>query len=89
MVRKDALLVEIQLRSVVQHSWAEAVEASDRDSLLRLKEGRAPDYVVEYYRLGADLLELQERDERPAVEKLRRFQNLHEHVTGNRRQRSD
>jgi putative GTP pyrophosphokinase len=52
---KDGKLIEIQLRTIVQHRWAELVERFDRTHRLNLKTGRA---TVENQELFADLSEL-------------------------------
>ncbi len=41
VVRKDGVLIEVQLRTAAQHAWAELVEQLDRDYGLQLKAGRA------------------------------------------------
>ncbi len=47
VVRKDGALIEIQLRTTIQHAWAELVERLDRTYGLQLKAGRADDAVSE------------------------------------------
>ena len=45
VVRKDGVLIEVQLRTAAQHAWAELVEQLDRDYGLQLKAGRADPLV--------------------------------------------
>jgi ppGpp synthetase/RelA/SpoT-type nucleotidyltranferase len=90
VIRKDGKLVEIQLRTTTHHAWAEVVEAEDRNRpLAKLKEGRAPDHIVEYYRLGAELLDSQEKGMPVDRAALSRFQDLHRRVSRSQRRRED
>lgn len=41
VARKDYVLIEIQLRTTVQHAWAELVERLDRSRGFQIKAGRA------------------------------------------------
>ncbi|HEX8084762.1 MAG TPA: RelA/SpoT domain-containing protein [Solirubrobacteraceae bacterium] len=81
VVKKDRLLVEVQVRMVIQHSWAELVEIVDRlNPDIELKGGRAPAELTEYYRLGSDLLAAREAGEVPDDATIKRFRRLHETV---------
>lgn len=80
VVDKDERRIEVQLRTLTQHAWAELVEAVDRDVGHGLKEGRAPADVTEYYRFGADLLAANESGEGATAEQRRRFRELHERI---------
>ena len=77
IVEKDDCRIEVQLRTLSQHAWAELVEASDRDAGFGLKEGRASIDVTEYYRLGAELLAASDEGVRVDPATIRRFQELH------------
>jgi putative GTP pyrophosphokinase len=46
VVRKDGVLIEVQLRTATQHAWAELVEQLGRDHGLLLKAGRADPQVT-------------------------------------------
>lgn len=46
VVRKDGLLIEVQLRTTTQHAWAELVEQLDREHGLQLKAGSAEPRVT-------------------------------------------
>ena len=76
-------LIEVQLRTQGQHRWAELIEVVDRQNPgIDLKGGAAPADLVEYYRLGSELLAADERGE-PADPKLvETFRRLHEEVAG-------
>jgi GTP pyrophosphokinase len=80
IVQKEGLLIEIQLRTISQHAWAELIERTDRSTGVGLKTDRAPDDVTEYYRLGADLLAQADEDAPRNPATLRRFQELHMQV---------
>lgn len=53
VVREDRQ-IEIQLRTFRQHAWAEAVERVTALSDHDVKEGRAPEDFLEYFRLASD-----------------------------------
>lgn len=80
IVKKEGLLIEIQLRTISQHAWAELIERTDRRTDVGLKTDRAPDEVTEYYRLGADLLAQVDEGSTRNPDTLRRFQELHGQV---------
>jgi ppGpp synthetase/RelA/SpoT-type nucleotidyltranferase len=81
VVEKDGHLIEVQLRTERQHSWAELIESVDRrGSQFSLKGGNAPADITEYYRLGAALLASVDADTVPDTETLRRFRALHQQL---------
>jgi ppGpp synthetase/RelA/SpoT-type nucleotidyltranferase len=77
IVERDHRLIEIQLRTLRQHSWAEAVERVTARSDHDVKEGRGPEDYLEYFRLSSDAFyELDCR--RPVSRTVRdRFRELH------------
>ena len=77
IVRRDDRLIEVQVRTWLQHEWAELVERGDREHRLGLKDGRAAAEIVEYYRLGAALVASAERGEPADHETAVRFRELH------------
>jgi ppGpp synthetase/RelA/SpoT-type nucleotidyltranferase len=89
IVQKEGLLIEIQLRTVSQHAWAELIERTDRSTGVGLKTDRAPDDVTEYYRLGADLLAQTDENAPRNPATLRRFQELHVQVQRHLGRRND
>lgn len=79
--RRHGCQVEVQLRTLIQHAWAETVERADRQRKMgELKLGRAPDHIRDYYALGAELLAAKERDEPPDRVMLERFRELNRQV---------
>ncbi|HET9592044.1 MAG TPA: RelA/SpoT domain-containing protein [Solirubrobacterales bacterium] len=80
IVEKAGLLIEIQLRTISQHAWAELIEGTDRRTDVGLKADRAPDDITEYYRLGSNLLAQADEGASRDPDTLRRFQELHEQV---------
>ena len=83
VVQKDEHLIEVQLRTQVQHRWAELIEVMDRRNAgIELKGGAAPPALVEYYRLGSELLAADERGEGADPEVVQRFRKLHQEVAG-------
>jgi ppGpp synthetase/RelA/SpoT-type nucleotidyltranferase len=63
IVERDGRLVEIQLRTPRQHEWAEAVERTGLRLRIPLKEGVGPADLLEYFRLAAHGLALEELGE--------------------------
>jgi ppGpp synthetase/RelA/SpoT-type nucleotidyltranferase len=83
VVHKDGHLIEVQLRTSAQHRWAELIEVVDRENPeFNLKGGSAPADLVEYYRLGSQLLASDERGEPADPAVVERFRRLHEEVVG-------
>lgn len=81
VIEKEGRLIEVQLRTSLQHAWAELIESVDRRTRgFSLKGGDAPADLTEYYRIGAELLALNEHGETPDDALLLRFQALHEKV---------
>jgi putative GTP pyrophosphokinase len=63
IVRKDGVLVEIQLRTLTQHSWAELVERLDLEHGLMLKQHRAdPQNVRQIAEIGSLLAQYEARE---------------------------
>ncbi len=54
VVERDERLIEIQLRTPREHAWAEAIERTDKRLGLDLKSGRGPGVLLDYFRLAAD-----------------------------------
>lgn len=73
VVRRDATLVEIQIRSEWQQAWAGAVERLDARYGLALKDERGPDVLLRYMERMAYALDVTHRHE--ALERL-----LHEEL---------
>lgn len=72
-VERDGRLVEIQLRTSLEHEWAEAVERTDRRLGFDLKSGEGPVDLLEYFRLAAYGLALDEIGREPDEEFLDGF----------------
>lgn len=60
IVERDGRLIEIQLRTLRQHEWAEAIERTDKRLGIDLKSGVGPAELLEYFRLAADGLAKEE-----------------------------
>lgn len=48
--------IEVQLRTVGQQAWADAIEALDSRRGLNLKDGVGPQSLVEYFRTASDFI---------------------------------
>jgi putative GTP pyrophosphokinase len=80
--KRHGCQIEVQLRTFIQHAWAELIESFDRSQRLgvELKVGRGPEGLREYYRLGADLMAARERGEELDETVLKRFRELYDKV---------
>jgi len=58
VVNRGARMIEIQVRTENQHTWAESVESSGRLICVELKWGDGPQVVHAYYRLLGSALDL-------------------------------
>jgi putative GTP pyrophosphokinase len=81
VAEKDGRRIEMQLRTLMQHSWAELIESTDRRTGVGLKEGRSPADVTEYYRLGSELLAASEAGRASDPTTLRRFREMYTAVS--------
>jgi putative GTP pyrophosphokinase len=90
VIRRHGCRIEVQLRTLVQHAWAELIERLDRERpLLGLKMGRADRSFRDYYALGAQMLADSERGESPSQETLERFRELNRRIFGEKRERRE
>jgi ppGpp synthetase/RelA/SpoT-type nucleotidyltranferase len=81
VVWRESCRVEVQLRTISQHRWAELIERLDRERpFLGLKTGRAHRLTREYYSLGAELLEKEDRGEQITEAELDRFRRLNHRI---------
>jgi GTP pyrophosphokinase len=80
VVEREGYLIEIQLRTMRQHAWAEAVERATSLSDHNVKEGRAPDEILEYFRLTSDGFWTLDCDRRPTPRHVARCRRLHRAV---------
>ena len=77
IVERDTRLIEIQLRTLREHAWAEAVERVTALSDHDVKEGRAPSEFLEYFRLASDAFFALDCGRDPSDRHRRRFKDLH------------
>jgi ppGpp synthetase/RelA/SpoT-type nucleotidyltranferase len=79
--RRHGCRVEIQLRTINQHRWAELIERLDRERpFLGLKTGRAHRLMREYYALGAELLDHEDKGTAIDTSTLDRFRSLNRRI---------
>jgi len=74
VVERDGRLIEIQLRTQRQHEWAEAIERTDKRLGMDLKSGRGPTDLLEYFRLAADGLAIEDAGETASLVFMRDFE---------------
>jgi putative GTP pyrophosphokinase len=79
--RRYGCQIEVQLRTLLQHAFAESVERLDRESRFgELKLGRAPDHIAEYYALAGALLASHEGGSPPDPDLLDQFRKLYRRI---------
>lgn len=76
LIRRERL-IEVQLRTQRQHAWAESVERVTALSDHDVKEGRAPEDFLEYFRLASDGLHMLDTGMQPSASLRTRFGALH------------
>jgi hypothetical protein len=90
VILRHGCRIEVQLRTVVQHAWAELIERIDRERpMLGLKMGRAGRLFREYYALGAQLLADNEQGVPPSQDALDRFRDLNRRIFEGQREGED
>jgi GTP pyrophosphokinase len=65
VVVRRGLLIEVQLRTKMQHEWAEIVERTASRLAYDLKDGQGPDELIEYFRVASDIRWLMETGRTP------------------------
>lgn len=60
---RDERQIEVQLRTIGQHEWAQNVERIALVTGWPLKDGEGPDSVLEFFRLAGEIIAAQERGE--------------------------
>lgn len=68
IVVRDGRLIEIQLRTLVEHEWAVAVERTGRRLGFLLKEGSGPVELKEYFRVASQGMYLDSLGQAPSQE---------------------
>lgn len=76
--KRDRRLIEVQLRTVRQHEWAEAVEDALQLTGHNIKDGRGPADLRRYYVMAAERLAREDRGEPPDEALERQFARLRE-----------
>lgn len=80
VVIRDARFVEIQLRTPLEQSWADAVEAADNRLALTLKDGIGPESMITYFALAAKQLRARELGDTVDRATLEAFREAREQV---------
>ena len=78
ILKRDERLIEVQLRTLRQHAWAEAVERVTALSDHDVKEGRAPEEFLEYFRLASDGFHLLDKGRTVSKKQRTRYRKLHQ-----------
>jgi GTP pyrophosphokinase len=73
-------VVEIQLRTLREHRWAEAVMSTGDRLGFALRDGEGPAELVEYFRVASEVLWLMDRGEAADEALVARFDGLREQV---------
>jgi ppGpp synthetase/RelA/SpoT-type nucleotidyltranferase len=80
IVSREHRMVEIQLRTLREHAWAEAVERVTALSDHDVKEGRAPQEFLEYFKLASDAFYALDNERDVSKRHRHRFRELHAHL---------
>lgn len=78
--RVDEHLLETQVRTVVQHGWAVAVERAEQITGFALKFGDAPSELLDYFRVASMIHALQERSVDVDADLTRELAELRERI---------
>lgn len=73
-------LVEIQLRTMTEHRWAETVMHTGNRLTFGLQDGQGPPELVEYFRLASDVLYAADNEEDLGRDLGQRFSEVREQV---------
>lgn len=60
VVQRDGRRIEVQLRTVGQQQWADAIESIDARLGLTMKDGDGPDDLVRYFNLAGSVIHARE-----------------------------
>ncbi len=82
VVIRDERLIEIQLRTDLQHDWAVAVETFGARIGRSIKDGEGPDFVLRYFELAGRGIELVETGQNADDSLVEEFAALGEQVRG-------
>jgi putative GTP pyrophosphokinase len=79
-VLRDGRKIEVQVRTRGQQTWANSIEAADSRLKLTLKDGIAPDSMLEYFSAAGDYIYHQEYGLPVGVELTNRLQTATDRV---------
>lgn len=65
ITERDGRLIEVQLRTQIQHDWAIAVERMGLRHGLDLKSGYGPDELLRFFQVASEGMAIEERGEIP------------------------
>lgn len=80
VTERDARQIEVQLRTPGQHAWAMNVERIAGKTNWALKDGEGPEPVLDFYRLAAKAISLQEAGHPPPPALLDRLERMRREV---------
>lgn len=73
IVERDDRLIEVQLRTPLQHEWAIAVERVGARTGFELKSGFGPPALLRFFEVASEGMGLEERGETPGEDFKRRY----------------
>ncbi len=73
IVERDERLIEVQLRTPIQHEWATAVERMGSRYSFDLKSGEGPPALLKFFQVASEGMSLEERGEPPDGHFLGRY----------------
>ena len=77
IIERDGYKLEIQIRTRLQHYWAESVERASVIYREHLKEMEGDPDVLKYFKLTSDLFHKIERGDKPSLEERKKVNILH------------
>jgi len=80
VVERDGRRIEVQLRTERQQRWADAVETIDARLNMTVKDGLAPDSMIEFFAVAGNVQYVLDCGEIPADDMMRRLQTARERV---------
>jgi ppGpp synthetase/RelA/SpoT-type nucleotidyltranferase len=80
IVNRNGHMLEVQLRTKIQHKWAESIEQTSVWFGCSLKEGEGPDELIQYFKITSDAFSEVDTGKRPSVELVKKVTEYEEKI---------